>query len=111
MNRTQKILLTAAAGAAVVLGLAGVASHFRLTRLEQKAAAAIAVAEAHERRAAALEKETYVYKEKLDFLETQLAEIRAEAGRQDAELDRLAADTDAARRDLQRLRSGTGTRR
>lgn len=111
MNRTQKILLAAAAGAAVVLGLAGVASHFRLTRLEQKAAVAIAVAEAQERRAAALEKETYVYKEKLDFLETQLAEIRAEAGRQDAELDRLAADTDAARRDLQRLRTGPGSKR
>lgn len=111
MNKKLTLLIGGAALLTAALAIASAVSYIRLTRLEQRVAETKAVAEAQQRRADELEKQTYVYKEKIEYLENRLAELGKAAARQDKELDTLAADTDAARRDLQRLRGGPNPKR
>jgi hypothetical protein len=96
------------AGAAIVLASAmlvtAVRSHFRIVRLETSAARSITAAQDADRRSQELETETYIYKEKAAGLEQELAAQRARAEKQNEELKKLSADTDAARRELQRHR-------
>ncbi|MBK9163658.1 MAG: hypothetical protein IPM21_07055 [Acidobacteria bacterium] len=103
---TAGILATALLAAAVSSAIGS----RRILRLERAADAAIQKANEQARRAAELEKETYVYKEKITHLEARLGELDRVAERQTAELEKLSADTDSARGALRRHRSGTGQR-
>ncbi len=107
----ERILIGAAAIVTAAILAGAVASHLRLAKLERTVAETKAAAEASETRGDELEKQTYVYKEKIEHLETRLTVIQAKGRVQDADLKTLAADADAARRDLQRYRRGTNTNR
>ena len=111
MTRTHIYIATGILAAALLAAAvsSAVTSH-RISRLERAADAAIQKANDQARRAAELEKETYVYKEKITHLEARLGELDALAERQTAELERLSADTDSARRSLRRHRGGAGER-
>ena len=111
MELKHKVI--AAAGAALLFAATAgwLVSHIRLLRLERSAERNIEAAERQAARGDELEKQTYVYKEKIEHLEARLAEIRREAERRDAGLEKLAADTDAARRELDRIRRGAGAKR
>ena len=105
-------LIAAAAAALLVAAAAGwIVSDLRLARLERFAREQNEAAAQHAVRADQLEKQTYVYKEKIEHLEARLAELRRDAQRRDAGLEKLAADTDAARRELDRIRRGSGAKR
>lgn len=111
MTRTH-IYIAAGILAAAVLAAAisSAVTSWRISQLEATAEAAIQKANDQARRAAELEKETYVYKEKITYLEAWLGELDARAERQTAELERLSADTDSARRALRRHRGGASER-
>ncbi|MBX3294786.1 MAG: hypothetical protein KF762_03660 [Acidobacteria bacterium] len=98
------------AAAVLAAAISSAVTSQRITRLERVADAAILKANDQARRAAELEKETYVYKEKITYLEARLGELDARADRQTAELERLSADTDSARRALRRHRGGASER-
>jgi hypothetical protein len=54
--------------------------------------------------AATRETETAAYKQKIEYLETQLAEIRDLANHQDEELKSITSNTRRARSDVERAR-------
>lgn len=106
MTIHAKLYLYAAAALLAVAAAFGIWSHFRTEGMERAVRDSAAAAESEKRRADRLETETHVYKEKAAYLEKQLAEIRSHARKQDEELKKLSADTDSARRALQRARTG-----
>jgi predicted RNase H-like nuclease (RuvC/YqgF family) len=104
MNLKQKALTIAALLLAACLIAAAISSHLRMSRLESEAARAKITAEEHALRAGELEKRTYEYKQKIEYLEGRLADLQSAAREQDAELEKHSADTDAARRNVERFR-------
>lgn len=101
---TSKLYAAAAIVAAALVISVSLWSHFWVSALEAAAAEARSAAASQSTRADRLEAETLIYKEKAAYLESQLSEIRDRATKQDEELKKLSADTDAARRALQRAR-------
>lgn len=106
MTTINKFLIGAIAAAIAAVALAEITSHLRIAELERAASQARAAAETHAAKAEEMEKQTYVYEEKIRTLEGRLEELQGESRRQSSLLDKLAADTDAARRALHSHRSG-----
>jgi len=106
MNMTWKqILIAIAATLVVALVIVNVLrSHFHIKTLERTVEQTKQTADEQKHRSDELEKQAYIYKEKAAYLEQRLAEIQAAAKQQDETLEKLSADTDAARRDLDRVR-------
>ncbi|QYO65520.1 hypothetical protein [Leptolyngbya sp. 7M] len=92
---------------AALFAVSSLRSYFLIQRLERRVDEAQRLADENHRRAAELEIQTHIFKEKAAYLESELAEIQTAARKQDETLEKLSADTDAARRDLQRLRGRT----
>lgn len=104
MTNQIKIYLAAAALIlAVILG-GSVWSHFRAVRLERKVADARQQAEAASQTAAKRELEAAEYKQKIEYLESRLAEIQTIAKKQDEELEKLNFNSGRARADVERAR-------
>ncbi len=99
-----KIALGLAAALALFALATGVSSHLRMRSLETTVTETKRSADEQKIRSDELEKQTFIYKEKAAYLESKLAEINAAAKQQDETLEKLSADTDAARRDLERSR-------
>lgn len=110
MELRTKLLIGATAAFIAASAAAGLIGHIRIAGLEQRIDSLKAEAETMETHAAKLETETHVYKEKIVLLEKRLAEVMAATRLQDAQLEKLAADTDAARRALDRQRRGAKQR-
>ena len=111
MELKHKVIAAAGAALLIAATVGWLVSHVRISRLERSAERNIEAAERQAAKADELEKQTYVYKEKIEELEARQGEIRREAERRDAGLEKLAADTDAARRELDRLRRSAGAKR
>lgn len=107
MTWKQKLI---AIGATLVVALFignAVRDSLRMQKLERDVEQTKQIAEKQMHRSDELEKQTYIYKEKAAYLESKLAEIQTAAKQQDETLEKLSADTDAARRDLDRFRRGS----
>lgn len=100
----HKAILVAALFIAALFCVSSLRSHFLIQKLDRRVDKAQRLADEHYRRAAELEKQTHIFMEKAAYLESELAEIQTAARKQDETLEKLSADTDAARRDLQRFR-------
>lgn len=107
MTLKQKLIAIAAAlVVALVIGNA-IRSHFQIKGLERAVEQTKQTAAEQTRRSDELEKQTHIYKEKAAHLESKLTEIQTAAKQQDETLEKLSADTNAARRDLDRVRRGS----
>lgn len=87
-------------------------SSHKVTKMERVVADAKDHAETLERDAATQEQKAAEYKAKIEYMETQLAEISATARRQDEELQMLENNTNTARDNVaraRRVRSVTAT--
>ena len=80
MELKHKLIAAAAAVLLVAAAAGWLVSHVRLLRLERSAGEQIEAAERQAARADELEKQTYVYKEKIEHLERRLTEIRRDYG-------------------------------
>lgn len=106
-NLKTKLLFAAITLIGLTAVITAIRSHILIARLESAVEQTKQSADEQKQRSDELEKQTYIYKEKTAYLEQKLAEIQTAAKQQDETLEKLSADTDAARRDLQRFRHGT----
>ena len=104
MTLKHKLYAAAATLIAALMIGSTIRSHFQIARLEKAVEQTKDLADGQKHRSDELEKETYIYKEKAAFLEASLTEIQTAARKQDEQLEKLSADSAAARRDLQRYR-------
>ena len=107
MTWKHKLIAIAATLMALLIIGNAIRSHFQITKLERTVEQTKRSADEQTLRSEELEKHTYIYKEKIAYLEHKLAEIQAAAKQQDETLENLSADTDAARRDFNRVRRGS----
>lgn len=103
----QKLIIIAAIAVVLSLIAATLHSNFKLARVQKAVHEATHAATDAERRAAELEKQTYVYQEKISSLEQRISGLRRDAAEQDERLERVAADADSARRALAEFRKRT----
>lgn len=96
------VFIFAALGLAIFGGSA--ISGYRIKRLETRVAEAKAEAARLETDAARKENAAAVYKQKIDYLEAQLGEIRTLAKTQDEELEKLNSGVRDFRSDVDRAR-------
>lgn len=105
MNEIKTRLVIGVAAVVVLIAVAAaVSSHLRMRSLERAVTETKQTADEQKHRSDEMEKQTHIYKEKAAYLEQRLAEIQAAGKQQDETLEKLSADTDAARRDLDRVR-------
>jgi chromosome segregation ATPase len=90
---------------AAAIFVATLLSNHKIASLERDIESAKAAAEEIQSIADELEKRSYEYKAKTEYLEQQLAEIQAIARKQDEELETLTNSVSGARRDVDRARS------
>lgn len=107
MTLKHKLIAIATTLAALLIIGDAIRSHFQIQRLERSVEQAKQTADEQRHRSDELEKQTYIYKEKAAYHEHKLAELQTAAKQQDETLEKLSADTDAARRDLDRFRRGS----
>lgn len=97
-----------AAGVVGLLIVGTIAGHLwssrQIRRLEETVEAAKTQAAQKEIAADNAEKAAAEYKQKIDYLETNLADVRELAEKQDEELQKLTTDTRNARRDVRDAR-------
>jgi predicted RNase H-like nuclease (RuvC/YqgF family) len=108
MTLKTKIYLAAAALLVAAFLLSTAWSTFRSFKLEKEIDTAKQNAENSEKAAADAEQKAGEYKAKIEYLENDLAEIQQIARRQDDELEKITADTSAARdrvRDARNVRA------
>ncbi|HKX83940.1 MAG TPA: hypothetical protein VJL58_06970 [Pyrinomonadaceae bacterium] len=113
MKTQAKLYIVAALLAVLVLGI--VTGHLwakhRIRQLEQLVEITTSEAAAKQHAAAQAEKDAEIYKEKIGYLETSLAELEAKANKKDDELETLTINTDNARRAVERARRGSNSTR
>jgi hypothetical protein len=107
MTLKYKLIVIATTLFIVILIGITVRDSLRIQKLERAVVQTKQIADEQKLRSDELEKQTYTYKEKAAYLESQLAEIQTAAKQQDETLEKLSSDTDAARRDLDRFRRGS----
>lgn len=96
-TQTKIYIILAAIAVAIILGIAAW-SRIETGRLEKKVRHFESLADAAEARADARELEAAEYKQKITYLESQIAEIRDIARNQDEELKTRNSNTSDARR-------------
>ena len=99
MTTKTKIYIAAAIAAIFAIGTLGRAawSERKIATLENSVGLAKQEAESSDQLAARREIEAAAYKQKIDYLESQLSEIQTIARKQDEELEKLSADSAVAR--------------
>ncbi len=104
MKLQTKIYIAIAAAFLLALTFNWLWSDHRIAKLAGESRDAIGRAETLEQYAVQKESETAEYKQKIDYLEHQLAEIQQLARKQDEELEKLNSITNNARADVERAR-------
>ena len=106
MNTQTLTYLAAAAVGLLVIGIiAGhLLSEHRIRKLEDEIGAARAEAAVKQTQPAEAEKAADVYKQKIEYLESNLTELERLAQNQDEELKKLNADSNDARDNVRRAR-------
>lgn len=94
--------LAAIIGASLAVGSSW--SAFKVSRLEKEVALAKTAADAANENASLKELEAAGYKQKIEYLETQLADIRTIATKQDEQLEKLNTDSRNARDNVERAK-------
>ena len=105
MKMNVKIYLTAAAavvGISILIG--AIWSDHKIAVLEHEVESAKSLAAEKQTAADQLEQQANQYKAKNEYLEQQLADLRATAKKQDEELGSLSKTTNSARADVDRAR-------
>ena len=103
---TTKIKIYIACAVAAFLIVTGYSawSNYQIRKLETAAASAKQKAEVQEQRANELEMRSRKYEEKIAYLESNLAELKTLAKKQDEELKNIETTTGRARADVERAR-------
>ena len=104
MKTATKVYIAAAAAIALVIVTAWIVSSLRTRSMERLIERSIQNAETLERKAAEAETDSEAYREKISYLEQQLAEIKQTGRKQDEKLETLNTNSRAARRDADRAR-------
>lgn len=106
MNVRTKIYVGIAITAIFALGLAGgsVSSNRKIANLEHDVETARHAADIADKLAVTREIEAAEYKQKIEYLESRLAEIQTIARKQDEELETLNTNSGRARGDVERAR-------
>ena len=97
MTTKTKIYIAAAAVLAALFLLSSLVSRLEIRRLEKQIEKAESAATAAEKTAAESETKSAGFKEKIEYLEANLREIRLIARKQDEEVEKISADTRTAR--------------
>ncbi len=105
-----KLAAAAFAAVAVIAAAISISYHLQMRQMEKAVISAKRSADSAQKRAEEMEKRTYAYEEKIRYLEEILSENRRVAARLDDELEKLSAETDAARRALGNRSGGTAKR-
>lgn len=106
MKLSRQTIYIVIAAAVLIASIAGMDAfrRYRENRLASAVSNASAAANESEKRAKALEIEAAAHREKIGYLETQLAEINKIARRQDEEIKLYTLRSNAARADVERAR-------
>lgn len=102
-TQTKIYFAIAAAVLAIILG-GSIWSRFQTSRLEREVRDARAAAKLASQTAAKRELEAAGFKQKIEYLESRLAEIQTIAKKQDEELEKLNNNSGRARADVERSR-------
>jgi hypothetical protein len=103
--KNHATLIAAAAGLVLLaVTITWLWSNHRIARLESEVSETKAAANEKDRLASQRETEAAQYKQKIDYLEQQLADIQHTARKQDEHLTKLNTITNNARRDVDRAR-------
>lgn len=107
MTLKQKIYIAAGAALIMIMGIAAgsITSHFKIKGLEDRVESAKDAAAAKERQADEKSAEAAAFKEKIEYMERNLSEIRSIARKQNDELEKLNVNSAAARGSVERARS------
>lgn len=97
MTTRTRIYLAAAAFVALLFLISSLTSRIEIARMEKQISKAKEAAQTAENVAEASELKAAEYKEKIAYLENDLAEIRTIATKQNEELQKITADTSNAR--------------
>lgn len=107
MNTRTQIYIALGLTTVLAIGIFGGSawSDHKVRQLEGEIDAARQTANDASQKAATLERDAPVYKEKIAYLESQLSDTQTQARRQDEQLKTQKSITDIARRDVERARS------
>jgi predicted RNase H-like nuclease (RuvC/YqgF family) len=105
MDTKIKIYIAVASAAFLLITGYSVWSNLQIGRLERAAEDAMVIAAQKEKLAGELEAKARVYEEKIAYLESNLAELKTLARKQDEELKNIEITTGRARADVERVRS------
>ena len=105
MELKVKVIAGICLAVSVAVVLAWVVSEAKLRRMERVVESAMQRARVSDEATAVAESEAGEYRKKIEYLEGELAAIGRIARRQDAELEKIVSDVNAARRDVERARS------
>jgi uncharacterized protein HemX len=104
MKTTTKIYIAAAALAAFAIIAGGLWSGHRIRTLERAVESSRADSETLEQKALVKETDANAYREKIAYLEHELAELKEQGTKQDEKLERLNTNSRTARSDADRAR-------
>ena len=105
MNTQIKIIAAAVGALVIVVAIASMISNARVRSLERAVEAAKQQAAASDEAAVTAEVQSVEYKQKIEYLENEIAKLGQIARRQDEELEKISGDVGGARRDVERARS------
>jgi septal ring factor EnvC (AmiA/AmiB activator) len=97
MTRTTKVYISVAVAVALLLALSSLVARLEIHGLEKQLEKATRTATTAEKAAAESETKAAEFREKIDYLEANLGEIRLAAKKQDEQLETISADTRNAR--------------
>ena len=104
MKPFTKIYMSAAAALLFAVTITWLWSNHRIARLEREVSNTKAVADEKQRLASQRETEAAEYKQKIEYLETEIAGIGRLARKQDEELKKIGGDIGDARRVVERAK-------
>ena len=105
MTLRMKLIAAAVAALLVLVFVSWMYSEAKIRRLTRVVDSAKQQARASEHNAVAAESAAGEYRKKIEYLEAEIEAIGGIARRQDEELEKMAGDVGAARRDVERARS------
>jgi len=105
MDTKIKIYIACAAAAFLIITGYSIRSNLQIGRLELAAEDAMVIAAQKEKLAGELETKSRIYEAKIAYLESNLAELKTLARKQDEELKNIEITTGRARADVERVRS------
>ena len=105
MKTATKVYIAAAVALAFLITMAVIISNLRTRSLQRGIERSVQNAETLERKAAEAETDSAAYREKVSYLERQLAELKQTGRKQDEKLETLNNNSRAAREHADRARA------